>query len=50
VHHIVSAPHTDGGKAKILKLKHKVGDQELTTSTNEEKSRALAKCFFPIKP
>jgi len=50
VHCIVSAPHMDGGKAKILKLKYKVDNEELTASTNEEKSRALAKCFFPIKP
>jgi hypothetical protein len=49
-HCIVLAPHTDRGKAKIPKLKHKVGDQELTASTNKEKSGALAKCFFPIKP
>ncbi len=49
-HCIVLAPHTDGGKAKIPKLKHKVGDEELTTSINKEKSRALTKCFFPIKP
>jgi hypothetical protein len=49
-HHIVSAPHIDRGKAKIPKLKYKVGDQELTASTNEEKSGALTKCFFPIKP
>jgi len=49
-HCIVSAPHTDRGRAKIPKLKHKVGDEELTASTNEEKSRVLAKCFFPTKP
>jgi hypothetical protein len=28
-HRIVSAPHADRGKAKILKLKHKVGDEDL---------------------
>jgi hypothetical protein len=44
------APPTDGGKVKIPKLKHRVGDDEVTASTNEEKSIALAKCFFPIKP
>jgi hypothetical protein len=49
-HHIVSALYTDGGRAKIPKLKYKVGDEKLTASTNEEKSRALAKCFFPTKP
>ena len=48
-HHIVSAPYTDGGRAKILKLKYKVGNKELTASTNEEKSRALTNCFFPTK-
>jgi hypothetical protein len=44
-----SAP-TDGGKAKIPKLKHKVGKEETTASTNSEKSVVLAKCFFPAKP
>ena len=44
-----SAP-TDGGKAKIPKLKHKVGDEDATASTNGKKSTALARCFFPAKP
>jgi ribonuclease HI len=47
---LVSAALTDGGKARIPILKHKVGDQETMAGSNEEKSRALAKCFFPPKP
>jgi hypothetical protein len=48
--HITAAPPSDGGKAKILKLKHKVREEDTTASTNEEKSTALAKGFFPAKP
>ncbi len=44
------APPTDRGKAKIPKLKHKVGGNETIASTNKEKSKALASCFFPTKP
>ena len=47
---MVSAPPTDGGRAKIPKLKHKVGEEEAVASTNKEKSVALARCFFPAKP
>ena len=47
---MVSAPVLDRGKARILTLKHKVGDQETAARTNGEKSRALAKCFFLTKP
>ena len=50
VHWMTVAPPTDGGKAKIPKLKHRVGDDEVTASMNKEKSVVLAKCFFPIKP
>jgi hypothetical protein len=39
----------DGGKVKILKLKHRVGKEKVFTSINEDKSVALAKCFFPVK-
>ena len=49
-HWLVSAPPSDGGKAKIPKLKYKVGEEEVVASTNEEKSTALARCFFPAKP
>ena len=49
-HQMMTSAPTDGGKAKIPKLKHKVGEEETTASTNSEKSVALAKCFFPAKP
>jgi hypothetical protein len=43
------APPTDGGKVKILKLKHRIGKEKVFASTNKDKSVALEKCFFPIK-
>jgi len=47
---MILAPPTDGGKVKILKLKHMIGGKEMTASMNNKKSKALAKCFFPAKP
>ncbi len=47
---LIAAPPTDRGKAKILKLKHKVGGEDTTASTNKEKSAALARNFFLAKP
>jgi len=35
---------------KILALKVKRGEEEITASMNDEKSEALAKGFFPTKP
>ena len=49
-HCIISAPASDGGKSRIPTLKHKIGNQEHTASTNSEKSEALARGFFPPKP
>ena len=46
----VSAPVTDGGKARIPVLKCNVGGQEISARTNGKKSTALAKGFFPPKP
>ena len=46
----ISTPATDGGKARIPMLKHKVDRQEVIARTNGEKSSALAKGFFPPKP
>lgn len=46
----VTAPVTDGGKARILVLKHKVDRQEVSARTNSKKSAILAKGFFPPKP
>jgi hypothetical protein len=50
VHKVISAPSTDGAKARIPALKHRNGETEVTASTNPEKSQALAKSFFPAKP
>ena len=46
----VTAPDTDGGKARIPVLKVTVDGEETTARTNSEKSAALAKGFFPPKP
>lgn len=50
VHKVISAPTSDGAKARIPALKHKRGDAELTANANPDKARALAKTFFPTKP
>ena len=49
-HRIISAPASDGGKSRIPILKYKIGDQDYTASTNNEKSEALARGFFPPRP
>jgi len=49
-HRTISAPASNGGKVKILALKVKRGEEEITASMNDEKSKALAKGFFPTKP
>ena len=41
---------TDGAKARIPVLKHRLGESEVMATTNAEKSKALAKSFFPTKP
>ena len=50
VHRLISTPTSDGGKARIPALKHRVGELEKTATTNIEKGAALAKGFFPQKP
>ena len=50
VHKLISAPTSDGAKARIPMLNYKSGDEEATASNNPEKSKALAKSFFPTKP
>ena len=50
VHKLISGPATDGAKARIPALKGKVDNRETTASSNTEKSKALAKSFFPSKP
>ena len=52
VHRLITSPASDGGKSRIPGLKYKEsadGDEKLAAS-NTEKSKALAKCFFPSKP
>jgi len=50
VNRYVTAPETDGGKARIPVLKVIVDGEETIARTNSEKSTALAKGFFPPKP
>ena len=50
VHRLISAPASDGGKARIPALKYRVGEEDKTATTNDEKGTALAKGFFPQKP
>jgi len=50
IHCIISSPASDGGKAQIPALNHKEGEQLRTTQTNNKKSKALARTFFPPKP
>ena len=49
-HRYISAPASDGGTTRIPTLKVSQGDIEVTASTNEDKSKMLAKTFFPAKP
>ena len=50
VHKVISTPPTDGGKARILALKHKQGEVDKIAGSNSEKSQALANSFFLAKP
>jgi ribonuclease HI/exonuclease III len=47
---MVSGPASDGGKAHIPPFKITVEGTETSVKANPEKSRALAKVFFPPKP
>ena len=49
-HKYTSSPATDGGKSRIPVLKTIGNGQEVTATTNKEKSRLLAKTFFPPRP
>ena len=49
VQRLISAPATDGGGVRIPTLTYKVNDETKSANTNEEKSAALAKGFFPPK-
>ena len=46
----ISAPVTDGSKARIPVLKVMVDGQDTSARTNSKKGAALAKGFFPPKP
>ena len=47
IHRLIMAPASDGGKAQIPTLKHKVGNEDVMATTNSEKGSALVKGFFP---
>ena len=51
LHKYISAPASDGGKARIpgLKVKDEQGNM-VTVTTNEQKSEALYSCFFKKPP
>jgi hypothetical protein len=49
-HRYISAPALDGSTMRISTLTAKYNGAEVTASTNEEKSRVLARTFFPAKP
>jgi len=50
VNKLINSQASDGGKSRIPILTHKTGNSETKAMTNDEKSKALAKSFFPIKP
>ena len=49
-HKYTSSPAGDGGKSRIPILKSTHNGQEVNVTSNEEKSKLLAKTFFPPKP
>ena len=49
-HKYISAPAGDGGKMRIPNLTVQDVEGQHTYSSNEDKSKALAKAFFPKKP
>ena len=49
-HKYTSSPAGDGGKSRILVLKAEHDGQEVAATSNEEKSKMLAKTFFPPRP
>ena len=49
VQRLISAPASDGGKARIPALKFKEGEITKTATSNVEKGMVLAKGFFPWK-
>ena len=49
-HRYISAPASDGSTTRIPTLKAIHNGEEVTVSTNDEKSQMLARSFFPPKP
>jgi hypothetical protein len=46
----IAAPASNGGKTRIPALRQQLGESEVTVNTNHDKSKMLAKVFFPSKP
>lgn len=46
---LITSQASDGDKSRIPILTHKTGNTEAKATTNDKKSKALAKSFFPIK-
>ena len=49
-HRYISAPASDGSTTRIPTLTDTRNGEEVTASTNEDKSQILARTFFPSKP
>src|SRR6202789_2364967 len=50
VNKLINSQALDGGKSRIPALTHKVGNTEKKATSNDEKSAALARSFFPDRP
>ena len=50
VNKLITSQPSDGGKSRIPALTYKMENTEKKATTNVEKSKALAKSFFPTKP
>ena len=50
VHKVVVEPSTDGGRTRVPVLKEEVGGRVHERVSNDDKSRALHKTFFPPPP
>lgn len=49
VNRLISSQASDGSKGRFPVLSYKSGNSELKVTTNEDKSKALAKSFFLAK-
>ena len=50
VNKLITSQASDGGKSRIPALTCRMGNSKTKATTNEDKSAALAKCFFLQKP